>query len=372
MKPYIIGICILLSSILNGCSQPKTLEKMGMITTLGYDLEDNQIRSTMLLLQIDPEAQQNTALLSAKAKTSKGARIKADLISPKELQSGQLRVALYSEELARHGIINFADTLARDPSISDLTYLAVVEGSAYELMKHKNDQFSDIGQYIYKELDQNIKRELIPSVTLQETMHAYYSEGIDPILPTLKLVDSNVRITGIALMNKDKMVGKLSPYQAFYLNLLNEKYKAGKLEISVSKKGLPISKDAGLPTDLTIVLDTIKSSSKIKLVNKTIPEFDIAITIQARLLEINQAYELKKPENVKKLEKSLEKKMKKEVNKLISYTQTIHSDPFGFGETYRKSVRHANLNHSKWHRMYKDSQMNVHVNIKIMRTGAVE
>ncbi|WP_210365364.1 Ger(x)C family spore germination protein [Bacillus sp. REN3] len=373
MKRRFVIVSVIPILFLAACTEPKTMEKIGMITTLGYDLvEDDHIQSTQLLLQIDPEAPESTALLSSKAASSKGARLKSDLESPKRLQSGQLRVALYSEEIAREGLINLADTLARDPSISDLTYLAVVEGNVYELMKHRNDQFSDIGQYIYKELDQNIKGELIPSSTLQETMHDYYAIGVDPVLPTMKLVDGNVKITGLALMKRDKMVAKIHPYQAFYLKLINDRYEAGNLELTISKEGLDVNEDNGRTDKVTVVLDTITSKSRITLIDKKTPEFDLTIHLDSRLLEINQTFDLKVPENIKKLEKAISKRMKKEVESLIAYTQSKNTDPFAFGENYRKSVRKSKLTPSKWHRMYKDSKVNVKIDFRIMRTGVVE
>ncbi|GAE44841.1 Ger(x)C family spore germination protein [Mesobacillus boroniphilus] len=101
MNKLMIAMLVLL---LSGCAEEKTLEKMGLVTTVGYDLtEDKQILSTMVILQIDPDAAQSSIILSAKSATSKGARNKADLKSPKKLQSGQLRLALFSEEVVRTG-----------------------------------------------------------------------------------------------------------------------------------------------------------------------------------------------------------------------------------------------------------------------------
>lgn len=365
--------CTALLLFLSACTEPKTLEKMGLITTLGYDLtEDKKILSTMVMLQIDPEAPQNTGIISAEATTSKGARISADLQSPKKLESGQLRVALYSEEIARQGIINLADTLARDPSISDLTYLAIVEGNVHDMLRQKNEQFTDIGQYIYKELDQNIKGELIPSSTLQEVMHDYYAEGVDPVLPILKSKNGQVKITGMALMDMDKMVGKISPSKAFYLKLVNDRYESGSLEISIPKNGLELTQEDGRSSELVIVLDTIKSNSNMKLKNKELPEFDLNIKLDSRILEINQTVDMSKPENIKKLEKDISGKMKKEVEDLLEETKSMNTDPFGFGEVYRSSVRNSKLTHEKWHEIYKDSKINVHIDFTILRTGVVE
>ena len=372
-KTVIKLVTILLILFLSACADQKTLEKMGLITTMGYDLtEEGKIMTTMVLLQIDPEAPENSTILTSKAATSKGSRINSDLKSPKKLQSGQLRVALYSEEIAKVGIINLADTLARDPAISDLTYLAVVEGSTNKLLEQKNPQFSDISQLIYKELDQNIKGELIPSTTLQETIHDYYADGIDLIMPTLKAEDGQVRISGMALFKDDRMVGKITPTEGFYLKLINDRYEAGALELTVSKEGFKSLIEEKEPDELAVVMDTIHSKSDIKLTSKDKLEFSLEISLKTRLLEVNQTIDLKDPKNVKLLEKKIKEKIEKDVESLITKAQSKNSDPFGFGEIYRKSVRHANLTTKKWHEMYPDSKVDVVIDFEIMRTGVVE
>lgn len=373
LKVGIKLIAVILVVLLSACADPKTLERMGLVTTVGYDVtEDGEILATMVLLHIDPEAPQNSAILTAKASTSKGARIKADLKSPKKLQSGQLRVALFSEEVVKLGLINLADTLARDPSISDLTYLAVVEGSTNSLINQKNTHFTDISQLIYKELDQNIKGETIPSSTLQEIMHDYYADGIDPILPTIKGGNGEIKITGMALMNTDRMVGKINSKEAFFLKLINDRYQAGSVELIISKEGFTIVNQAQSPRELAVVIDTISSKSDIKLKSKENLEFTLKIKLKTRLLEINQTLDIKNPNNLKLLEKKLAEKIKTDVEALIAKAQDAGSDPFGFGEVYRKSVRKSNLTTEKWHKMYPESKVNVDIDFEILRTGVVE
>ncbi|WP_079506725.1 Ger(x)C family spore germination protein [Mesobacillus jeotgali] len=366
-------LIVILVLILSGCAEQKTLERMGLLTTVGYDLtEDRQILATMVLLQIDPEAPKSSVILSAKSATSKGARNEADLKSPKKLQSGQLRVALFSEEVVRAGLINLADTLARDPSISDLTYLAVVEGRANDLLNQNNEQFSDISQLIYKELDQNIKGEKIPSSTLQEVLHDYYAPGIDPIAPTLKGEKGIVKITGMALLKNEKMVGKISAKEAFYLKLVNDRYDAGAIELEIPKEDFDLRETHEQPDNLAVVLDTIESRSDIKLINKDNLQFELKVKMETRLLEINQALDLKNPVYLKQLETKLDEKITSEIENLITKARELGADPFGFGEIYRKSVRGTNLTTEKWHSMYPESKVDVKIDFEIMRTGVVE
>ncbi|MDX8342543.1 Ger(x)C family spore germination protein [Rossellomorea sp. YZS02] len=360
--------------ILSSCAETSTLEKIGMITTVGYDKgEDEKIDTTTLILETDPQSMDSTNVISSRSLTSKGARIESNLKSPKKLASGQLRVALYGEDLAKDGLINLADTLSRDHSISDLTFLAIVEGSAGDLLKHKYSQFSDAGQYVYKEIEQNIKGEVIPSPTLHETLHDYYSIGVDPLLPLLKLEDDMINITGMAILKGDKMVGRISPSDSFYVKLVSDRFKAGNFEITF-KNGEKEALMPSLPasTDIAIALDTIKSKSKIELKDQNSLAFNLNIHINARLQEINRDIDLKNNENLELIEKKLRKKITKEIEDLIAYSQSKSSDVFGFGEEYRTKAIHSNLTDDEWHDMFKDIKVKVNTDFVIIRTGVVE
>lgn len=363
------GITLLgLVCVLSGCAEKKILEDIGLITTVGYDLEGaNKIKATMIVLQIDPEAPRNIDVVSSEAITSKGARLNANLKISKELQSGQLRVALYDEEIGRKGIKPHVDTLARDPSISDLTYLAIVEGSTQDMLKHEYKNIPDVGQHLYNQIQQLTDKEQISNSTLQEIQQSYYSDGIDPILPILKRDGEHIRVAGNALLRNDKMVGRFTPTQSFYAKLLRDQYHAGSVEMNLDMRDIN-----GKKHKVTTVIDTIVSSRDLTLIDQNIPSFDLQLNVKGRLLEIQGDVDLTVPQNITLLEKAINQKMKKEALKVIAYSQKRNSDTFGFGEVYRSRVRHAKLSRGTWHKKYKTMTCNVGVKFKLVRTGITE
>ena len=373
-KLFIMTPALILLLFLSSCAESSTLEKIGMITTVGYDKGgDGEIDTTTLILETDPQSMDSTNVLSSRSLTSKGARIESNLKSPKKLESGQLRVALYGEDLAKDGLINLADTLSRDHSISDLTFLAIVEGNAGALLKHKYAQFSDAGQYVYKEIEQNIKGEVILSPTLHETLHDYYSVGVDPLLPLLKLEDDLINITGMALLKGDQMVGRISPKDSFYVKLVSDRFKAGNFEITFENgESEPLMPSQSPSTDIAVALDTIRSKSDINLIDPKSLKFDLNIKINARLQEINRNVDLKKNENISLIEKKLSNKITNEIEDLIDYSQSKSSDVFGFGEVYRTKATHSEMTDEEWHDLFKDIKVNVNIDFVIIRTGVVE
>ncbi|KEZ47001.1 Ger(x)C family spore germination protein [Metabacillus indicus] len=377
MKRKKLYALILSAFLFCGCADPKILEEMGLITTVGYDLSSSQeIITTMSLLQVDPTATPNADIITAKALTSKGGRLQGNRKAPKKLQSGQLRVALFGTELARNGIISLADTLARDPAISDLVYLAIVDGEAANLLNQPNSKnMGNIGQSIYKELEQNVESESIPSSTLQESLRDYHSHVQDSVLPIVSMDNQLISISGLALFRDEKMVGRVDSHDGFYIELLRNRYEAGNIELKMDKDEYeelePFKSDRD---NVGVVLDTIKSKSKIKLKKQSRNKFQVSVSIDARLLEITEGIyiDLEKPKNLHLLEKAISKKFTREIEEVIDLCQSKESDVFGFGETYRSTVGNKGLTRKKWHKLYKDIEVDVKMDFQIVRTGVVE
>ncbi len=366
--------CTLLSLLLLcGCAEPKVLEKVGLITTVGYDLGKNgTFLGTMVELKIDPNTPKDVVILESNSLSIRGIRANANNKTSKRLVSGQLRVILYGEDMLKLGKTRIAPTVTSDPAISDMTYLAMTDGKARDLLHVKNEHIPDIGIHIYRLIDQNTKGKMMPSATLQEVLHNHYTVGREPILPILSKVENGVLFTGVGIFKGSTLVGKLNTDQTFYLTLITDKFKSGTKDIII-KSNYPKLKGGDIRTNKTVVsLDSIRSRSHIKLTNKEKLEFEIDIKLNARMLEINSPINIGNPKNMKLIEEEIEKMMIKDIKKLISFCQSKNSDVFGFGDIYRGSVRHSKLTDEKWYEMYKHAKFNIKVEFSVIRTGLNE
>jgi spore germination protein len=355
--------------LLCGCAETRILEEVGLITTFGLDLAKNgTILGTMVELTIDPTSPQDVVIIETEAFSIRGIRNNANRKTSKRLASGQLRVIVYGEDLLKQGNTGIAQTLTNDPSISDMTYLALADGKARDILHVKAKHIPDIGIHLFRLIDQNTKGKIMPEATLQEVLHNNYLVGREPVLPILKKDDKEgIVFSGVGLFKGSKLVGKISTDQSFYLNLIIDKYKGGNKDIEIKSSKL---KPRNRRLNKTVAsIDSLVSSSDIKLINKEKVEFNIDIKVTGRLLEVTSKIDLGKPENIKLIEKEMTKSMTKEIEKLISYCQTKNSDIFGLGETYRSSVRHSKLTDEKWYKMFKEAEVNVNLDFSINRTG---
>jgi spore germination protein len=375
-------VCSITMVISAGCVEQKPLEKLGLITTSGYDMEGtNQIRGTAVVQKFDPMTQSATKVITSMAKTSKGLRQQQNLQSNQKLVSGQLRSVVYSRELAKKGIIQLVDTLNRDAAIGNMVYLTIADKSASEIMEiETNNKGSlNLGTYMYNLIKQNVEGEQIISPTLHEFNHNYYDIGKDPVLPILKVKDKDVIISGVGLFKGDRLVDELRQGDLFYLKVLIDKYKAGTKEMGYKTDQLKkiIIKNENYTkkpifSKIYVSIDNIRSKTKIEIVDKKNLRFRVDVDLDSRVLEMTEALDLGKPTSVKFLEKKLDESMKKKIESLLLHFKELEIDPVGLGNEYEAHLRGKPITQEEWDRKYKDVTFDVHVKNTIERTGVID
>ncbi|CAM5224093.1 Spore germination protein OS=Ureibacillus acetophenoni OX=614649 GN=SAMN05877842_103156 PE=3 SV=1 [Ureibacillus acetophenoni] len=367
----LLGFCSVFL-LLFGCADPKILERISLAILVGYDSdESDKITATVALRSVNQDLQSVVSIASETNSTSKGTRIKASLDSTKKIGAGQLRVVLIGSKLAEAGITETIHSLKMNSEMSSGLYIAVVDGETRPLVEKKYENISDIGQHIYYLLDHNVDEQLTLSSTLHETVRDSYSPYTDVALPLLEQDEDDVQIKGLAMFDGDKMVGKLEGNDPFYVVLIREKYKAGTVEVTIS--GAPFKNLSNhIPDEVHIALDSIFSDKKIKVINTETPEFDLNITVQARLQEIHSGITTEESEVVKKLEEEMEKEFEKKIMSIIKKSQEVKSDIFGFGEVYKANVGTKNLDGNKWNELYPKMKVNVNVKIELLRNGVFD
>jgi len=368
-----LGLVILsLTLLIGGCAEQKLLEKIGLITLAGYDLnEDGKVVTTAVIRQVDQEFQSMVTTSSAVNDSSLGALTEINRKTTKKLMQGQMRITLFGETLATEGIGSFLNTLSKNSSTSSGILLAMTAGNAKELLEYPYKNINDVGQEIYKLIEQNVDAELVTSSTLHEVSQDYYSVGRDMIIPIIERKEEVIEVTGVALFNKDKLVGQLPAKDSFYLLLIRGKFKSGKFETTIPGD-IFSSNQSDSSEPVPVVLDTISSTKKLKLTDKNVPEFELQINLNGRILELDAEMDFDNPVEIEKLEKAINQSLTEELKSILDYCQEINSDVFGLGKQYRSQVRNSKLTHESWHAKYPTAKVNIKINFKILRSGVFE
>lgn len=366
-------ILLLLFGILTGCVETNILDRVGLATLVGYDVgSEEKMSTTAVIREVNPEFQNNVEVITTESETSKGNLMKTNRKLAKKIMVGQMRVILFGEELAKDDLQYYIHSHLENSRISNSLYMAVVEGKTTPLLEFQYKNIDDIGQHIYRLIEQNIQQEYIVSPTLHEIARDYYSVGKDLAMPVLKRDEELIEISGIALFKEGKMVGTLPAKDSFYIKVIRDSFKAGEFELVLKEEDIPSNITKNTPDQIPLAFDAFHSKRELKLVDSTKPEFELNLELKVRLTEITPDINVGDAKTVAKLEKAISKKLSKEISRVITHCQNVDSDIFGFGEKYRSSVRNSNLTKDKWHEKYKEMKVNVNVEFIIVRDGIFE
>lgn len=368
--------------LLTSCGvETKQLERLGLITAIGFDLKkENEIKGTVSVTKFDPMAKVMTNLISADANTLQTLRAEENLATDQRLEMGQLRCVIYSKELAEKGIIQLVNALNRDPTVGNMVYLTIAEDDAFSIISMDEKKIKvNIGTYLYNLIRQNVERELLISPTLHEFNHKFFDYGQDPVLPIIKVKKDKVAISGVALFNDDKMVARLSNDKLFYLKLLTDEYRTGSKELEFNREEFAkiINTQGGktfgeIYNKLFLSIDTLRSNTKIELVDKKNLGFKVEVEMDSRLLETTNYLELSEPANMKFIEKKINEEMESQIKKLLLFFQKNQVDPVGMGNEYMAHVRGKPISQKEWKELYKNAKFDVQVNNTIARTGTMD
>ncbi|WP_096154293.1 MULTISPECIES: Ger(x)C family spore germination protein [Bacillus] len=352
-----ISKLFIISFLLTGCINQEILDDVQLVTAVGYDLtEEGLIEATAVFPSYSPDKLVKNNALTESAKLSKDIRDKIDRMSPKPLVSGKIEVALFSEAIAKQGIINILDTFIRDPTTGARMYLAVVEGDVENKL---NKQYSDIdnGMFFSDLIEHNIDLGIIPRTNLQIFTKSYYAEGRDPVLPFLTLQSNKAFIEGIALFKEDKYVGKLQGEFNYIFKMLYEK------NVNYTVVTVDLENDG---SSTSVINVSSKRELKIKdaLTN---PIIQLKVTTDSIIREYSGG-ELDK-DLIKEIEKKMEEQIKLEAEQMIAFFQKLEIDPLGIG--YKVKHQHRNWDKEKWNQLYPNASVEIEVDVIINETGVI-
>lgn len=300
-------------------------------------------------------------VLQGYGNTVKQVKVTTALESGEPLASGQIRVTLFTEKLAKKGISSLFDTLIRDVNIGNLVYVGLVEGGGngegQKLLSGQYQTASNVAIYMTKILEHNMKTGVLPKDNLHLQAFRYYRDGQDTYMPILKKKKNSIKITSMALFKKDKYVGKVEEKDMFLFKTLLEKSELDSHEFK-TKLGYTI-------------INNIRSSPSYHVyVKGGKPSFFIQVKMKARIQEISKNVNLENPKSVEKIKKDIETNLNKDGVKLIKKFQSLGTDPLALGAKFKQHYRPFKL--KEWKKMYKDVPVKVKFTVDITNSGVIE
>ncbi len=356
----------------SGCAEPQIVEDLGFIHSVGYDLneaedavEEGVLVMTVAIPQITPTAEVDREVLTTIAHTSKQARAKMARKTDRILVSGQLRTALFGMNLAEKGFFDTIDTLKRDYTIGLNLKIIVVNGNSKELLLEDYPEHPRTSRYIFELIDKEAKTHVAVDTSLHKFMRDYYDDGIDPMVPVVKVGINEIIVDGIGLFDGDRMVMKVDPTDARTLTMMHGDYVGGDITKEIKLE------EEEKRSYLYLTFSTIESKRKVKV--KSPDKIDIHLDVKGSIDEYTGHLELSEDEVQKEIEKKLEQHIESVGESLIQEMQQNNTDSLGIGKFVRNSSKYKEWQEMNWkEEIYPLAKINVNANVKLKGFGGVK
>ncbi|ANE46332.1 hypothetical protein SY83_08635 [Paenibacillus swuensis] len=360
-----LSTCMILL-ILTGCApemERQAIEDLDMAGVIGFDqAAGHKYNVTVSVPQPTNEQSDEDKVLSSVVQLPHEMLYRLSARSGKTLSARQVRVILFSEEMARNeGLLTTLLNLYRDPLISNNAYIAVVKGTVHEFMsggmasKQKSMYLNDL-------LHPRESTSFSPFTTLRDFIFRVTNEVSDPMVPYLEKHEEIVEISKIGLFREDRLVA---------FNTLEE---TRMVEMMRSDKHIPnITVDLDLEgsSQQYLLLDFVRSRMK-TTVKGSLDKATIHMKLmeQGAVQDFQDGLDLEDPADINKLERESEKHIKQDVHRLIQKYNRLSIDPAGIGRYIRAEFR-GDWTREKWRKSMQDAEYNIDVRVRIRNTGTM-
>ena len=234
----VIMISFILILIISFIGKRGTLvEELNISSMIGYDLKKDFVDGVNYSVSVrthflESKQQNHSHVLIGEGLNVGETREDRQLKSNKKLILGLEKVIIFSEEQARYGLKAPVDALVNNPEVNDNGKVAVCSGKAKDILEYETKKYNATDEVIGDMIEHSNEFNFFPEdYTVIDFIIISSSEGRNEVLPYVELTKDGIEITGVAIFNKDKMVGKLDMKDAKILNLLRESGGKGILTI---------------------------------------------------------------------------------------------------------------------------------------------
>lgn len=224
---FIFSICIL-AYFFTGLRGEQPAEDLEIVASFGADIKKmpgDQVLFTApsSVYNFEEGEKISSSLRTGDALTPGKTRESRQLISNKQYGLGLEKVYLIGESMATYGLKFPIEIFFRNPYLNDSGYLAICHGNPEEILNFKVQGYPSSADYIEGMLKNAHNYNFFSTdYKIADIFLSLDSEGRSPKIPYIELSDNKLKITGMCIFKKDKMIGKLNNEDTKILNMLSE------------------------------------------------------------------------------------------------------------------------------------------------------
>lgn len=384
-KASYIAIAILMIVSISGNWSKKEPKDMAIGLSFLYDVnEDGDFVMTVELLDVEGSSGtgyvNKNHLVDEKGKTVAQAIRDVELKLEKPIYAIHNKARFFTERFAQNHMEDALDYFARDRRTDERPYMFVIKGDEPKHIYQSDLGLSDlVGLYVNKMASS--KHESNTSTVFVNTLKYYkdyYDEGKENVMgvieiipnhldtteevkPTEKQEDRMLKLEGLAVMKKNKLVGYLDRYECRTYNFLADKVRGSIIVVPVGEVY-----DTFDILCLSKKIDTSFEDGQVKI--------DITIKNKLYVSQQRSDYDLTKEKDIQKVEKIINEFFEQEVKNTIAKLQTeFASDVIGFGSYFHaQNPKIWQQIKGEWHDKYfANAIVNVKVENKLVLEGAL-
>ena len=360
-------LCLLLVvslPILPGCWDRKELNEIALIRAIGIDrTEDGQIEVT--LLQAIPhrvgtkEAGGKQRVLAAKSLTIPEAKDMLQQKMARKIFVGHQEVIVLGKRLAKKGIREALDYVARQPQVRQDALVFVSQGSPKEIIETIPPLEFTSSETLYK----MVKLERTADVTVMRVLKEMNGDGEATSIPVVeKMGEKSLGLNGVALFRGDKMVKHLE-----------RKAKEGLLWLkSELTSGIVTTRIKGEKGYISLEVSKVDTQMIPKIEGKN-RRILLKISAEDEVVFNGTRLSLHNPANLDRISRAMERDIRERIRWTVKKAQKARADVFNFaGAFHRKYPKEWAKMKNHWNeRVFPRLQVDVQARVFIRQSGVV-
>ncbi|WP_339167545.1 Ger(x)C family spore germination protein [Paenibacillus sp. FSL R5-0341] len=372
---------LLCTLFIAGCWDRKEINDVAFVIGIAVDKEGENYRSSLqIALPGQSGASGSTGggggtsgdkswfMLSNTAKTLRGTSLEGQKALSRKIYYAHRRTILIGEDLARDGVASMLDLFTRYPLNRFSALPVVTKGEAYAVM----DTDAPIEKFPSEMVRELCLLNMRNPRSLKTFIDAILSDGVDPFLPVASKVDNvpkdwkdvktNIKLDGLAVFKKDKLVGMIDKAPADALILAMGEANAPEIMVK-SPRG---------EGDIFIKLNENNSS-----LHPTVKDDKVTVTVQLYakgvVVDNESNYGDLREEEILKLNDAIHKKIKEDIVEGVRLIQQkYHADILGIGRSIHQHLpKEWDKMKDRWDDIYPDVEVNVIPHVIIENVGVV-
>lgn len=270
---------------------------------------------------------------------------------------GLIKIFLYDEEFAKIGVRPTLDIVFKNPVIDENAHFIVCKGKNEEYFKSTFPGSENPAEYMNEMIENSATYNFFKEpYSLRYVLLSVDAEGRCTAVPYISMDSNGIKVSGMAIFNKDKLQTVLDMNDTRMMNILREDEVKGILAIQKS-------------TAAAIDLQT-KTSKKVKC-SKVGDKYNFSIDLKlnGEILD-NQVYDdlVKYPKVMKKFESDMEKQVEESCNMFIDKMQNQYKmDLLQLG--WVASAKYGKDTGVDWNEVVSNSNIKVNVKVKVKSVG---